>query len=48
MNGMAVSLELHNPGDSSMGAEIQALVEHRLVSVGISFSLECWLERATF
>jgi hypothetical protein len=27
---MAVSLELHNTGDSSIGAEIQALVEHHL------------------
>jgi hypothetical protein len=27
---MAVWLELHNTGDSSIGAEIQALVEHHL------------------
>jgi hypothetical protein len=27
---MAVSLELHNTGDPSFGAEIQALVEHHL------------------
>jgi hypothetical protein len=27
---MAVSIELHNTGDSSIGAEIQALVEHHL------------------
>jgi hypothetical protein len=27
---MAVALELHNTGDSSIGAEIQALVEHHL------------------
>ena len=27
---MAVSLELHNTGDSNIGAEIQALVEHYL------------------
>jgi hypothetical protein len=27
---MAVSLELHNTGDPSIGAEIQALVEHHL------------------
>jgi len=27
---MAVSLELHNTGDPSIGAEIQALVEHHV------------------
>ena len=27
---MPVSLELHNTGDPSIGAEIQALVEHHL------------------
>ena len=27
---MAVSLEMHNTGDPSIGAEIQALVEHHL------------------
>jgi hypothetical protein len=27
---MAVSIELHNIGDSSIGSEIQALVEHYL------------------
>jgi hypothetical protein len=27
---MAVSLELHNTGDPSLGAEIQVLVEHHL------------------
>ena len=27
---MAVSLELHNTGDPSIGAEIQALLEHHL------------------
>jgi hypothetical protein len=27
---MAVSLELHNTGDPSIGSEIQALVEHHL------------------
>ena len=27
---MSVSIELHNTGDSSIGAEIQTLVEHHL------------------
>jgi hypothetical protein len=29
---MAVSLELHSTGDPSIGAEIQALVEHHLAT----------------
>ena len=30
INKMALSLELHNTGDSGVGAEVRALVEHAL------------------